>query len=99
MKEEMQFYTPYALAIPKDNGTPEAGSESIEKQAHAQRTRDVLGCYYTQINEIPNEPIFEVTSQCNKNEPKVIRFNPGGINEAETFATSSIFYFNKENKN
>lgn len=92
MKEQMQFYTPYALSLPTDNGTPEAGSESVEKQAHAQRTRDVLGCYYTQINQIPNEPIFEVTSQCNKNEPKVIRFNPGGINEAETFATSSNFF-------
>ena len=80
MKEQTEFYIPYALALPSNSGVPIAGSESIEKQAHTQRTNEVLGCYYTQINEIPNEPTFEVSTQCNKNQPKSILFNAGGIN-------------------
>lgn len=55
MKEETQFYAPYALALPQqysENGNlnPEAGSESIEKEAHSERIKYVLGCYYTQAS-------------------------------------------------
>jgi len=80
MKEEIEFYAPYALDLPSNTGIPSSGSESIEKQVHSERTRDVLGCYYTQINEIPNEPIFEVSTPCNKTPPKSIYFNAGGVN-------------------
>lgn len=31
MKEETDFYAPYALALPINTGIPVAGSESIEK--------------------------------------------------------------------
>lgn len=68
-----------------------SSNDSIEKDAHTERIKDILGCYYTQVNEIPNEPIFEVTTACNKNEPKIIKFHQGGVNDAEDFARSSNF--------
>lgn len=53
MKQQIQFYTPPMLDIPSFSGngdSTEPGSESIEKDAHTERIKDILGCYYTQIN-------------------------------------------------
>ena len=51
-KEEIPYYTPpFIKAI-----TLAEGDESTEKEAHSTRINTTLGCFYSRVSEIPDEP-------------------------------------------
>lgn len=51
-KEEIAYYTP-----PFIKATPLLeGENSTEKEAHSSRINTTLGCFYSRVSEIPDEP-------------------------------------------
>lgn len=51
-KEEVPYYAPPFLKV-----CPLVeGEESVEKEAHSVRISSKLGCYYSRVSEIPDEP-------------------------------------------
>ena len=51
-KEDIPYYThPFIKASP----LPE-GDESTQKEAHSLRINTTLGCFYSRVSEIPDEP-------------------------------------------
>ena len=71
-KEEIPYYTP-----PFIKSSPLVdGEESTEKEAHSLRINTTLGCFYSRVSEIPDEPAMnEILNDTPSEVPvKVIAF-------------------------
>jgi hypothetical protein len=54
-KEDIPYYPPSFLKI-----TPLVeGEESVERDAHSTRINTTLGCFYSRVSEIPDEPAMK----------------------------------------
>jgi hypothetical protein len=65
----------YPARLTKVECIIEAGCDSLEREAHTSRIHDILGCYYTHVSEIPNEPAFEILNTHPAPESKTIKFD------------------------
>lgn len=72
-KESISYFFPPRLL--KCEGLIDRGCDSIENGSHSERIHDILGCYYTHVNEIPNEPQFEILNTNTTVDSKTIKFD------------------------
>ena len=85
-KQEIIYYPPLFLKT----ATVESGINSTEKQIHDNRISSTLGCYYSKIAQIPDEPnMLTITNDIAANsEPKVILFE--NTNEKDQMEASKF---------